>query len=40
VWKDYSEKDNERIVEWNVKVRKVHEREIYNKAIAAKQGVP
>jgi hypothetical protein len=40
VWKDYSKKDNECIVKWNEKSREVYEREIYSKAIVAKQGVP
>jgi hypothetical protein len=39
VWKDYLEKNNEQIAEWNAKTREVHEREIRNKAMATKQKV-
>jgi len=40
MWKDYSKKDNERIAKWNVRTREVHEKEIHNRAIVAKQGMP
>jgi hypothetical protein len=40
VWKDFSKRNNEQIAEWNARAREVHEREIYNKAIATKQKVP
>jgi hypothetical protein len=40
VWKDYSERDNEQIVEWNVRARKVCEKFFCSKMVAAKQGVP
>jgi hypothetical protein len=37
MWKNYLERDNERIVEWNAKAKEVREREICSKAIVAKQ---
>jgi hypothetical protein len=40
MWKDYSKKDNEWIVEWNARAREVHEREICNRTVATKQEVP
>ncbi len=40
MWKDYSKRDNEWIVEWNARTREVHERIIRNRAIVVKQGVP
>ncbi len=40
VWKDYSKKDNEQIVEWNTKARKVRDKEICNIIVVTKQGVP
>jgi hypothetical protein len=40
MWKDYSKRDNERIVKWNARAREVHKRKIHNMVIAAKQGVP
>jgi hypothetical protein len=40
MWKDYSKKDNERIAKWNAKAREVHEREICNRVLTIKQGVP
>jgi hypothetical protein len=36
MWKDYSERDNKRIVEWNARAREVHEKEIHSRTIAAK----
>jgi hypothetical protein len=36
MWKDYLDRDNERITEWNVRVRHVHERKISSKAIATR----
>ncbi len=39
MWKDYLERDNECIVEWNVKAKEVREREIRSKVVAAKQGM-
>jgi hypothetical protein len=33
MWKDYSDRDNECITEWNARVRHVHEREICSKAV-------
>ncbi len=39
IWKDYLERDNEHIVEWNVKAKEVREKEIRSKAIVAKQGM-
>jgi hypothetical protein len=40
MWKDYSKRDNERIAKWNVRTREVHEKEICNRVIVAKQGMP
>jgi hypothetical protein len=40
VWKDYSKRNNERIIERNVRAREMHEKEICNRAIVAKQRVP
>jgi hypothetical protein len=40
MWKDYLQKDNEQIVEWNATTRKVCERKIRSKMIATKQGMP
>jgi hypothetical protein len=39
MWKDYSKRNNGHITEWNARTREVHERKIYSKAIATKQGV-
>jgi hypothetical protein len=36
MWKDYSKRDNEQIVEWNARAREVHERIICNRAVAVK----
>jgi len=40
VWKDYSKRNNEQIVEWNARTREAHEREICIRAVAIKQRVP
>jgi hypothetical protein len=40
VWKDYSKRNNEQIVEWNAITREAREKEIRTKVVAAKQGVP
>ncbi len=40
VWKDYLERDNERIVDWNVRAKEVCERKICSRMVATKQGVP
>jgi hypothetical protein len=39
MWKDYSKRDNKRIVEWNARAREVHERKNCSKTIVAKQGM-
>jgi len=39
MWKDYTERDNERIAKWNVRAREVCKREIRSKIVAAKQRV-
>jgi hypothetical protein len=39
VWKDYSKRDNEWIVEWNARTREVNERKIRSITIIIKQGV-
>jgi hypothetical protein len=40
VWKDYLERNNERIDEWSARAREVRERKIHSKVIATKQQVP
>ncbi len=40
MWKNYSKRKNEQIAEWNARAREVHEREIYSRMVATKQGVP
>jgi hypothetical protein len=39
VWKDYSKRDNEWIVEWNARTREVNKREIRSRTTPIKQGV-
>ncbi len=39
MWKDYLERNNERITKWNARAREVQKKKIYNIIIAAKQGV-
>ncbi len=40
MWKDYLERDNEQIVEWNATTREVCGRKICNIMIVVKQGMP
>jgi len=40
MWKDYLEKDNKHIVEWNATTREMRKREIHSGAIVTKQGIP
>jgi hypothetical protein len=40
MWKDYLERDNGQIVEWNATTREVCKRGIRSRAIATKQGMP
>jgi hypothetical protein len=40
LWKDYSRRDNECIIEWTARVREVCEREIHSRTKVAKQGMP
>jgi hypothetical protein len=39
MWKEYSKRDNEQIVELNARARKMHEKKIHNIILVAKQGV-
>jgi transcriptional/translational regulatory protein YebC/TACO1 len=39
MWRDYSQRDNKRIAEWNARAREVRVREICSIIVAAKQGM-